>query len=204
MNSKLPYRYRISNWHQLTQCLSNTSRDLSITVTDFIQNFKLSGTRIKVDHKEFGTLFACVVNSSGSLINSDESDWISDMTPQAILQEIKKFGFIVDYAPSKSLSGNQLLYLQSLLKLNFDKIRVLSVYSIRNRVKATTYHIVVFNVKDNPRWIDSGYAASDSEFINALSNGSAMNLDNVSDTDKFDWSWLDYVANISDILADNA
>lgn len=204
MDCNMPYRYRISDWHQLTRCLSNNSRDLSITVTDFIQNFKLNGIRIQVSHNEFGVMFACVVNSSGSLISSDSSNWAVDMTPASIIQQLAKFGFLVEYSPVDHLPGHQLRFLQTISKLNFDKLRVLPVNSLSDGSKSVRYCLVAFNVKDNPTWINSSYVASSAEYLAALSNGSAMNLENISDQNNYDWSWLDYVANISDILRDNA
>ena len=60
-----PLRYNISNWLQLSECKSNNSVDLYITVRQIIDDgsHRLSGTSILVQHNQFGVLFACLVNS---------------------------------------------------------------------------------------------------------------------------------------------
>lgn len=200
-----PLRYQISNWRQLPACKSNNSRELHIHVTEFVQNFILSGLRIRVDHDTLGTLFACVVGAGGNLISSSSDSNIPfELTPVQILSELEKYGFLVVYNPRSLLKGDQLQYLMTLQNLHFDKIRVLKVRHIGSDVVAYTKHIVAFNIKENPNWIDNTYSASDSEFSKALTEGSAISIDNISETQKYDWSWLDYVANISDILKDNA
>ena len=64
--------------------------------------------------------------------------------------------------------------------------------------------VVAFNVEKNPKWLAYPYLASYKEFEDAVAkSGSAVNLTEASLTKHFDWSWLDYVANIQDILNDN-
>ena len=61
--------------------------------------------------------------------------------------------------------------------------------------------VVVFNVEQNPNWLAYPYEAPYKEWVNALSkSGSAVNITDISLTKQFDWSWLNYVANIQDIL----
>lgn len=200
-----PLRYQISNWRQLPACKSNNSRELHIHVADFLQNFTLSGFRIEIRHDTLGTLFACVIRASGNLVStSPGSDVPFELTTSQILAELEKYGFLVAYNPRSLLKGDQLQYLMTLQNLHFDKIRVLKVRHVGSDVVAYTTHVIAFNIKENPNWIDNTYAASDTEFSKALTEGSAMNIDNISETQKYDWSWLDYVANISDILKDNA
>ena len=165
----------------------------------------ISGFRIEVCHDTLGTLFACVIKANGNLIsNSLDSDVPFELSTTQILAELEKYGFLVSYDPRSLLKGDQLQYLMTLQNLHFDKIRVLKVRHVKSTIVAYTTHVVAFNIKENPNWIDNAYAASDTEFSKALTEGSAMNLDNISETQKYDWSWLDYVANISDILKDNA
>ena len=91
----IPLKYNISAWDQLSCCLSNLSRDLHIHVTEFVQNDKISGTRIRVEHETFGVLFACVINAQGSLVSTD-SGIVHEFTSDEILAELKKYGFDVD------------------------------------------------------------------------------------------------------------
>lgn len=205
MNIQMPLRYQISNWKQLSRCKSNNSRELSIHVTEFVQNFMVSGLRITVDHTNLGTLFAYVIDARGDLIsNSSDSIIPFELSPDEILKELEKFGFLVTYNPRSLLKGNQIEYLMTLQNLHFDKLRVLTVKHIARDVIANTKHIVAFNVKDNPNWINNSYVASNEEYIKSLQDGSAIDITNVSETQRYDWSWLDYVGNISDILDDNS
>ena len=198
-----PLRYSITDWHQLTKCLSNNSRDLHINVTDFIQDSRLSGTRIAVNHTEFGTLFAYIVNADGTIVTlPDNLD--NAITNAQILAELAKFGFYVEYEQQAHLSGDQIAYLMTINGLGYDKLRQLSVWQVERGVEIHKTYIVAFNIAQNPAWISVAYQASTREFTNALMNGSAINLTEISRTHDYNWDWLTYVANIDDIIADNA
>lgn len=197
-------RYNISNWNQLTKCQSNNSRDLHIHVSHIINDPRVSGTVIRVDHCVFGTLFACLVDSSGPLLSVGNTGFIPEFTTIEILRELRKFGFYVTYNPATHLDGNQLQYLMVLDGLGFDKIRVLNVYSSTEMGKTFSPKVVAFNVADNSDWLNNGYSASETEFTKALNNGSAINISGMSEKNSFRWDWLTYVANIKDILEENA
>lgn len=203
MKMKMPLNYNISDWHQLADVHSNNSRDLFITVSDFIQDDRLFGTRIQVNHRNFGVLFACVVNASGSLVSEMNENIVYELTPKQILLQLEVFGFSVSFDPKKHLPKTQVKFLQTVSELGFDKIRILNVWHIENSVKFFKWYIVAFNVKDNPCWINNGYAPSEKEFEDSLKNGSAFNISEQGHIKHWDWSWLDYVANISDILEEN-
>jgi len=199
-------RYNISNWDQLSKCRSNNSADLYITVDHVFNDNRLNGTIIRVTHSDFGVLFVCTVNSSGTILTPDpESGIIPEFTTDQILKELNKFGFDVTFNLEAGLSGEQLDYLMTLDALDFDKIRTLDVYTydgIGNR--EFTQYIVAFNIEKCPKWIDQNYSVSEKDFLSALNSGGAMNLTYVSQTKQFNWSWLDYVANIEDIIRDNS
>lgn len=199
-----PLRYQISDWHQLSQVKSNNSRDLKIIVSDFVQDNRLTGLRIQIYHKDFGVLFACITGAQGSLITENSENLIVEVTPQQILAELEKYGFLISFEPREHLPGTQLEYLMTLKELGYEKIRVLNVWHLEQTVKVFKWYVVAFSIKENTNWLNNGYAASESEFINALKNGSALNISAVSKTKRWSWSWLDYVANIDDVLADNA
>lgn len=203
----LPLRYKISSWHQLPQCMSNNSIELKISVTDFINNNNLSGTRIQVMHPELGVLFACVVNADGNIISCAKCNQIFEFTPAQIISELEKYGFLIEYNPESSLSGDQLQYLITLNNLDFDKIRVLNVWSTDRytNVKSFKTMIVAFLSQIHPYWLNNDYSCSEQEFTKALNRGSAINLTEISKTKKYDWSWLKgFVGSIPDILQDNA
>ena len=199
-------RYNISNWDQLAKCRSNNSADLYITVDHVFNDKRLNGTVIRVTHSDFGVLFVCTINATGTILTPDaNSGIIQEFTTEQILAELNKFGFEVTFSLEKGLSGDQLDYLMTLDGLGFDKIRTLDVYtydSMGNR--NVTQYVVAFDIEKCPKWINQSYCEQKSNFLSALNDGGAMNLTYVSQTKQFDWTWLDYVANIKDIIENNS
>lgn len=202
-----PLRYNISNWLQLSECKSNNSVDLYITVRQIIDDgsHRLSGTSILVQHNQFGVLFACLVNSNGTLLTPDpDSGIIHEFTTEEILKELEKFGFLVTFEINQHLSGEQISYLITLDGLNFDKLRRLDVFEYdRNGSKIVSEYIVAFNVEQCDGWLDNNYMCPKKEFLDKLNDGVAINLTHMSITKSFDWTWLTYVADIEDIIEDN-
>lgn len=199
-----PLRYNISNWLQLSECKSNNSADLYITVKQVIDDgsHRLTGTIILVQHTQYGTLFACLVNSSGSLLTPDPaSGKIKEFTTDEILAELNKFGFDVTFEINQHLSGDQISFLMTVNDLGYDKLRVLSVQDKPDGHYSD--YLVVFNVEKCPDWIQNDYVCGKSVFVNALTSSGAMNLTDLEQTKGFDWTWLTYVANIEDIIRDN-
>ena len=167
-----PLRYKISDWRQLSRCKSNMSKDLSISVTTFVQDDRLNGERIAINHTDFGTLFACVLNAKGTMVcKSSNDDYTFEFTPAQILEELRKYGFLVDYNPVESIDGSQLFTLQNLLNLGFQKIRILNVWSAPLGVKEYHTYIVAFNPYNLGDWLNAGYSPSYTEYTNALVNG---------------------------------
>lgn len=211
-----PLRYNISNWLQLAECKSNNSVDLYITVKQIIDDgsHRLAGINILVNHTQYGTLFACLVNSSGSLLTPDPvSGIIKEFTTDEILAELNKFGFDVTFEINQHLSGDQISYLMTLSDLEYDKIRKLQVYREDNIIISTTspdkiqrYYsefLVAFNSDKCPDWLSMDYTCGERPFLKALESSGAMNLTDLKQTRGFDWTWLTYVANIDDIIRDN-
>lgn len=188
MNSDL--RYRISKLEQLPKCLSNKSQKLKIVYSKYINSDILAGEKISVEHDTLGTLFTYVVHAQGSLINN-----VEEMSTAELLLHLYKYGFEVEYEPAKHLSTNQIKYLTTLDGLGFDKLRVVG--------KDLHPIIVAFITSANPEWIHDRYLPSDQEVNKALLSGTAINISALSETKQYDWSWLDFVANIQDILEDN-
>jgi len=202
-----PLHYNISNWIQLSECRSNNSADLYITVKQIIDDgsHRLAGTNILVNHTQYGTLFACLVDSKGTLLTPDPvSGIIKEFSTDEILSELNKFGFDVTFEINQHLSGEQISYLITLSGLNYDKIRKLPVYkydTLGN--KLFSEYIVAFNVDGCSEWIDMNYSCRDIDFLKKLNDGVALNLTYMSKSQLFDWTWLTYVANIDDIIRDN-
>lgn len=200
---KTPLRYNISSWDQLVGCMSNYSNQLCIKVKKLVNDSRLTGTIIEVFHQEFGPLFCYVVDGKGPLLaSSDPLDY--EMTTAALLKELQRYGFFVTFNPREHLPEDQIEYLKTVQKLGFDKIRVLDVYTYTSDgTRLMNPHIVIFNVEPNPGWMDNTYSASLDEYTYAITQGTAFNLSSMSEARRFHWDWLDYVANIQDIIDEN-
>lgn len=199
-----PLRYNISNWMQLAECKSNNSTDLYITVRQIIDDgsHRLQGINILVNHNQYGTLFACLVDSSGTLLTPDPvSGIIKEFSTEEILVELNKFGFDVTFEINQHLSGDQISYLMTINDLGYDKLRRLYVQDKPNG--GYSEYIVVFNVAKCPDWINMDFCCGKKPFVDALMSSGAMNLTDLEQTKGFDWTWLTYVANIEDIIEDN-
>lgn len=202
-----PLRYNISNWLQLSECRSNNSVDLYITVKQIIDDgsHRLEGINILVNHIQYGTLFACLVDSKGTLLTPDpDSGIIKEFSTDEICKELYKFGFDVTFEINQHLSGEQISYLITLSGLNYDKLRRLAVYEYDSvGSKVFSEYIVAFNVDGCSDWLDMNHVCRKRDFLEKLNKGVALNLTHVSQTEQFDWTWLTYVANIDDIIEDN-
>lgn len=199
--SKQPLRYKIRSLHQLTSCLSNNSRDLQISVTDFIQNDKLEGLCIRVTHSEFGVLFACMPKSRGNLLyRSDDADYYT-IPIEVMLKELEKFGFFVEYDPALDLNDHQIDLLVSVMKMGFDKVRVLSVYENKPTGRIFYNHVVAFISNIVPDLLLPAKAASSEEYNSYIEKGIMLNLGALSRDKMYDWSFLhNSVQNIEDII----
>lgn len=190
-----PLRYRIDSWESLTRCSSNTSRDLWIDVSKAISNSTFCGTVISVRHPEFGTLFACVVDGQGTLLDSD----VPMLAAKEILNQLALFGFYVEFSEVATLSTKQIKLLKSAYDLGMNKIRVMSVYG--SDLESAKTYIVAFDDAKNGDWLNNMYSPSKDEFSKALLDGVAANVSAASKKDNMNWSWLEgSVMNIYDIL----
>lgn len=202
-----PLRYQISDWHQLPGCKSNTDKCLKLTVADFIQDPRLSGTRISVEHPTFGNLFTYIVDLSGNIVSSLSLDGKlqAHLSIDDILVQLARFGFLITYKEYQHLSGNQLQFLMTLHNLHFDKIRLLNVWDTESGVKQFKLYVVAFQIEPLPQWLNSGYAPSNTEFQQALTKGYAINVSALSESQHFSWDWLyNWVADISDVIESNS
>lgn len=182
--------------------MSNNSRELKAVVSEFIQNPFLKGLRISVVHTKFGTLFATVLDASGSIVSEDYVHSEDAITNEQILNELAKFGFLVEYDPGVHLSAEQVDYLETLSGLHFDTIRKLTVTQ-KSAYKPAITNIIVFRCIDHPDWIDNNFVPKQEDLDAALVAGTAVNISNISSAESYDWSWLDYVGNIQQIIEAN-
>lgn len=207
MTSRRPLQYKISSWKQLPKCRSNNDQGLRITVSEFTNNDLLTGLRIQVVDSWCGVLFSEIVNAKGALVSSSENAGASIISYQldddTILKELRKYGFIIYYEPRKALSKYQLDSLKSLRGLHFDKLRVLNVYDFRDTTKFYKWYVVGFKTCQHPKLLNNAYEMYAEDFKSGLVKGTIVNISELASMKDFDWSWLDYVANIDDIIADN-
>lgn len=206
----MPLYYNISSYRQLSGCKSNNSKHLNIELTDFINNDDIQGLRIAVVDDRYGTLFATVVQSRGNLVNGpntcSNSTISSDLSRDTILSELEKFGFYISYNPKALLEGKQIEALMTLQSFGFDKLRILQVKRPAgiNVDYTPVSYVVGFNVADHITWLNNTYVATEREFNEALVKGTAINISSIGNMRSLNWSWLTYVADISDVIADNA
>lgn len=211
----MPLRYKISDWRQLNQCKSNNSKHLHVCTTVFFNDERLNGLRIKVDHDTFGTLFACVVQAKGRIISNCDRNYQSfefELTPAQICEELRKYGFDIEYNPVEHLPGDIINLLMTVNNLGFDKLRVIGVKdanTIRSDTQRPlkTYQVVAFNSEHLEDWLDAGYITSAKQFQKAMNNGWCFNVTGNTNTHNkhYNWSWLwNMVVNIDDVIADNA
>ena len=207
MTSRHLLRYKISSWKQLPKCRSNNDEGLRITVSELSNNDLLTGLRIQVVDSWCGVLFSEIVDARGALVSSSESSGGKSISFQldddTILKMLNKYGFIIKYEPRKHLSSNQLETLASLRGLHFDKLRILNVYETESISSSRKWYVVGFQSCKHKDWLNINYSCSLSEFSKSLIDGSAINISEIASMKSFDWGWLDYVANIDDILKDN-
>ena len=194
-----PLRYRISNWTQLPLCKSNYSAALHVRVANFVNDSRLQGQRITIFHDEFGEVFSAMIAASGSIVNSSIPCCVTD---QGILRELERFGFMVEYRPIAHLKSDILRLLISLDGLGYDKIRVLKLKNVPLSDKTDSV-IVAFKTAEHPEWLNVSYEETYRVYAESAANGSAYTFYRVP-KDDVDWTWLDFVANIPDILRENA
>lgn len=192
-------KYKITSWLQLNRCLSNYDQDLRASGIQIVDD-RLHGTVVRVTHKKYGCLFAYLVDGTGVDV---ENPSIPLLTPEEILSELRRFGFLITYDVLGTLPGDVIEYLITLDKLGYDKIRymLISEPTLFDTEKDPEYFVTAFKIKDHPDWINNTYRARTDEFQNALMGGTAINITAISEEKHFDWSFLrDYVLNISDII----
>ena len=198
----LPLRYRISRWQQAAECLSNNSRNLYITVSEFVNNETLQGTIIKVEHTEFGTLFAAMIKGEGRIVTrwDEENNLLPWLSVPQILTQLKKFGFDITYKEITSLDDQTIDWLMNIRNAGFDKISQVVVISRQNGIKIPHKYTIALKSDENSDLLTFGMSISSAKFTSRTSAGKILSLEDY-DTD---WGWLDSIYNINDILQENS
>lgn len=193
-------QYKISDWKQATSCLSNNSKDLKISVMDYLHNADLEGRIISVFHPKYGILFCAVVNGRGSLLSeSDESGVdLPFMTTAEILVQLEKFGFDIVYEEEPNLSGEQVDLLQDLYNTGFRSITKISV----KYPKTSRKYVVAYMPYRSVDLLNFGTVVSKPQFDKYLEDGYVINVSTMKPSLK--WDWLTYTCEIQDILDDNS
>lgn len=201
--TKCPLRYKICRWPQAVNCLSNNSRNLYISVNELVQNEVLTGVLIKVEHTELGTLFAAMVRGEGQIVTKDdeEGNHIPWMTTSQILQQLAKFGFYIIYNQISSLDDDILDELMQVRDLGFDKLNQIVVQSRKEGSKVSKKYTVAMKTKGNEDLLIYGAHVSELKFNNRLASSKMIVL---LEDSTIEWSWVDSLYNISDILQENA
>lgn len=209
INSNQPLRYKVSSWLQLTQCLSNNDRNLRIHVAEIKAHPWLTGFRISVEHPQYGVLFSEILSAQGTCItglgNSNAATRPAfELDTEHILQELRKFGFYITYNPREHLPKSMLEYLNTLRGLGLDKLRIMNVHeTLSDGSTDYKWYAVGFKSCKLKYWLNNNYSASKKEFTDALLQGVAINVSELASAKGHNWSWLDYVANIDDVIRDN-
>lgn len=203
MTQMMPLRYKIYNWEQLSECKSNNSRDLHIVVTHVLDDDDFSGLKISVVHPKYGTLFSHVIQCSGSLVTDDEETGIPhEFSYDELIKELYKYGFDVEFSMRLKLPVSVVEYLMTIRSLKYEKLRIINVkeaYYDKDDV-LEQYYIVAFMPHELSNWMNNLYMPSKTEFMDALVKGYACNVSKSPEGKHLNWSWVDGVLNIDDIL----
>lgn len=181
-------------------CRSNNSPDLKINVSTFMQNDEIVGKHVEVYHPIYETLFAYTITPKGGLI-TEFDDTTDVMHTSTLLNELKRYGFYVDYVEEFNLSSGQIDLLRTVSGLHYDKLRLVAVHEDRDYDIVKNY-IIAFNMKTHSQWLNSNYSPSRIEFNQALLDGSAFNISNMEYASQYNWSWIyNAVFDIDEILS---
>lgn len=193
-------RYSISSWSQATRCLSNNSKDLHISVANYLHNVDFEGQIISVVHVKYGTMFAAVTNGRGYLISETDEDGnqLPLLTTEEVLKQLEKFGFDISYEEEPNLSGEQLTFLTNLYDLGYDAItRVRIKYP-----KITRAAYIAYCSAKGVEYLSFDTQVSKADFDKSLEEGAITNIAKMDPT--LEWDWLTYTCQIKDLLDDNS
>lgn len=159
---------------------------------------------IQVRHANYGVLFAAMIKGSGSLLTDydEEGNYLPFLTTEEILKQLLKFGFYIKYDVKSNLPSSVFSFLARIDDIGYDKITRVGVAK-RNREGSRICEETVLVFKacpENSDILKYGAVISKSTLDAKLEANIAMNVTHEED---MVWDWLNYTANISDILDEN-
>lgn len=187
----------------MTECLSNNSKLLYLTISKVIDGTSFQGQILRVNHTAYGVLFAAVIAGEGTLISKTDEHGvpIPFLTTQEILTQLEKFGFYINYDVKSNLPVSVITFLADLDNIGFTKITVIRVQTVVSHATTLRSKVIAFKpTEDNIDLLTFGCKLSQTKYFEKLQNNSVMNITDEPDTQ---WDWLTYTANISDILDEN-
>lgn len=199
-----PKYYAIDNWRQACNATSNTDPTLKIKYTQFVNNACLEGGRIQVVHPEFGVVFSCFTQASGTLVDYDPNAFLD--TP-SILLALRQLGFDIKFKVNPVINSATRQYLQSAWNMGYTSIRWAikqyprktdatvygDKYIHKEIIEAHTRVVICFDENKRPDYMN--------QFIQPIKNfsGDVMVVDLAKDP-SLDFSWLCLPMNIQSIL----
>lgn len=199
-----PKYYAIDNWRQACNATSNTDPTLKIKYTQFVNNTCLEGGRIQVVHPEFGVVFSCFTQASGTMVDYDPNAFLD--TP-SILLALRQLGFDIKFKVNPVINSATRQYLQSAWNMGYTSIRWAvkqyprktdatvygDKYIHKEIIEAHTRVVICFDENKRPDYMN--------QFIQPIKNfsGDVMVIDLAKDP-SLDFSWLSVPMNIQSIL----
>lgn len=199
-----PKYYAIDNWRQACNAVSNVDPTLKIRYTEFVNNACLEGGRIQVVHPEFGVVFACFTQASGTLVNYDPNAFLD--TP-SILLALRQLGFDIRFKINPTINSATKQYLQAAWNMGYTSVRWAvkqyprktdatvygDKYIHKQIVRAHTRVIICFDENKRPEYMN--------QFIPPIKNfgGDVMVVD-LAKNPQLDFTWLYVPMNIQSVL----
>ena len=199
-----PKYYAIDNWRQACNATSNTDPTLRIRYTQFVNNACLEGGRLQVVHPEFGVVFSCFTQASGTMVDYDPNAFLD--TP-SILLALRQLGFDIKFKVNPVINSATRQYLQSAWNMGYTSIRWAikqyprktdatvygDKYIHKEIIEAHTRVVICFDENKRPDYMN--------QFIQPIKNfsGDVMVVDLAKDP-SLDFSWLCVPMNIQSIL----
>lgn len=145
-----------------------------------------------------------MIEGSGKIISKQDEEGydIPFLTTDQILKQIEKFGFLVYYNVKSNLPDATLDFLQSAMRLNYDKINRIMLQTTSNYGETIWKPTVVIykSVDMNVDLMKYGVKVLRSKYLEKVDAGTLINVNE----ENIDWDWVDSFYNLSDIMDENA
>ena len=197
--------YEIDEWPQICDCISNVSEKLHVTY-DVLLGRKISGGIVRVEHDDYGTLFAYLVDGSGDLLEPDSNGVVFELTTDEVLLELHKYGFNVRFSERIRFNRDQYQLLTSASLFGMDKIRLMfvdnGVFDLSKGYDRKA-RLVLFDASNLSSWLDNQKTCTEKEFVDAIESGYAINVTKATGGIKpgNNWSFLyEHIYNVCDLI----